>query len=78
MNIEHEMNMESLSVTITCDYIQGTETQASGPPEMCDAGEPDVVENVKVFVGDVEITSELSESQIEEIEQSVIENHADY
>ena len=75
MKIAHEMDLYFVRIKVTCDYTPGTESQCSGPPEACFEGEPDAIEDVKVFVGDVEITDEISDAQIENIEQHVIDNY---
>lgn len=76
MNIEHKCSLgDFIDLTVTCDYTPGTESQCSGPPEMCFEGEPSVVEFMKVYVGDTEISSELSDDQLEEIQQDVIDNY---
>jgi hypothetical protein len=69
-----ELRGGDAEIVVEYDYFKGSPGRTYGPPELCYPSEPAHVEIIAVMYGGVTITDNLSESQIESLEQEIEEH----
>jgi hypothetical protein len=69
-----ELRGGDAEIVVEYDYFKGSPGRTYGPPERCYPSEPAHVEIIAVTYNGVTITDSLSESQIESLEQEIMDN----
>jgi hypothetical protein len=69
-----ELRGGDAEIVVEYDYYKGDPGRMYGPPELCYPSEPAYVDIIAVTYGGVTITDSLSESQLEALEQEIMDD----